>query len=297
MFKKTLIHFTLVFSFFLINTTLQAAEDVKIKTIPVADNIFMLTGKGGNIGLFTGDDGTFIIDDQFAPLTQKILKAVKAAGGETPRFLINTHFHGDHTGGNENLGKEGALIVAHDNVRVRMLSGAFIKAFGVKISPAEKEALPVMTFSKDMQFHINNESVKAIHAPAAHTDGDSFIHFKNANVIHADDTFFNGFYPFIDADHGGSLPGMIKATDAMLAITDSYSKIIPGHGPLADRNDLQAYRDMLNTAYNRLLKLKNEGVSVEDAIIKAPLEDLEAQWGGGIFKGEKWISIVYPAVY
>ena len=257
----------------------------------------MLTGQGGNIGLFLGEDGTFIIDDQFAPLTEKILAAIKSVGGDTPRFLINTHFHGDHTGGNENLGNAGTLIVSHDNVRERLVNGSYIKAFGMNAPPANKVALPVLTFSEDMHFHINNESVNAVHVPSAHTDGDSIIYFKKANVVHAGDVFFNGFYPFIDAANGGSLRGTIAAVDAILAATDSNSKIIPGHGPLADKKQLQAYRDMLATAYSRLLKLKNDGVSAEDAVMKKPLADLEAKWGGGIFTGEKWIGITYPAVF
>jgi glyoxylase-like metal-dependent hydrolase (beta-lactamase superfamily II) len=163
--------------------------------------------------------------------------------------------------------------------------------------PADKAALPVITFSKDMHFHINGEAVRAIHVASAHTDGDSFIHFKNANVVHAGDVFFNGFYPFIDIDNGGSVRGTIAAVDVILAITDSNSKIIPGHGPLGDKAQLQAYRDMLDTAYTRLLKLKNDGVSLEDAITQEPLKDLEATWGGGFFKGDKWISIIYPGVY
>ena len=278
-------------------SALLAQGDVKINPIPVSDNIYMLSGQGGNIGLFLGEDGTFIIDDQFAPLTEKILAAIKSVGGDTPRFLINTHFHGDHTGGNENLGNAGTLIVSHDKVRERLVAGSYIKEFGMNSPPANKAALPVLTFSEDMHFYINNDSVNAVHVPSAHTDGDSIIYFKKANVVHAGDIFFNGFYPFIDAANGGSLRGTIAAVDAMLAATDSKSKIIPGHGPLADKAQLQAYRDMLAIAYASLLKLKNDGVSVEDAIIHDPLADLEAQWGNGIFSGEKWIRITYPAVF
>jgi glyoxylase-like metal-dependent hydrolase (beta-lactamase superfamily II) len=276
--------------------SIYAQETVNITTTSVADNIYMLNGKGGNIGLFVGDDGSFMIDDQFAPLTEKILEAIKAVGGDTPKYLINTHFHGDHTGGNENLGNKGTLIVSHDNVRQRLVDGSFIKAFGMKSPPANKAALPVMTFSETMYFHINGESVKAIHVPNAHTDGDSIIHFREANVVHAGDVFFNGIYPFIDVAHGGSLKGTIKAADVILAITDANSKIIPGHGPLADKSQLQAYRDMLQTAYIRLVTLKNQGVSAEDAVSKKPLADLEAKWGKGIFTGDKWIGIVYSGV-
>ena len=277
-------------------STVFADEEVTINTIPVTSNLFMLMGKGGNIGLFTGADGTFVIDDQYAPLTEKILTAIKSAGGKTPRFLLNTHYHGDHTGGNENLGNTGTLIVSHHNVRQRLKNGSFIQAFGMKSPPAKNVALPVVTFSDDMHFHINNETVRAVHAPSAHTDGDSFIHFQKANVVHAGDIFFNGFYPFIDAAGGGSMRGMIRAVDSILAITDANSKIIPGHGPLADRSQLVAYRNMLDTAYTRLLKLKNAGISAEDAVVEGPLDDLEEEWGDGLFDGDRWITIVYPAV-
>ena len=277
--------------------TSRAQEDVKITAIPVTTNIFMLSGDGGNIGLFTGEDGTFLIDDQFAPLTQKILAAIKAVGGDEPRFLINTHFHGDHTGGNENFGNMGSLIVSHENVRKRLVDGSYIAAFGMNAPPAKKVALPVVTYAENMHFHINGDSVSAIHVPSAHTDGDSIIHFENANVVHAGDVFFNGFYPFIDAANGGSLKGTIDAVDAILAVTDSKSKIIPGHGPLADRAQLGAYRDMLATTYKRLLKLKNQGVSAEEAISQKPLADLETDWGKGIFTGEKWIGVIYPGVF
>ena len=182
---------------------LSAQGDVKVEVVPVVDNIYMLTGKGGNIGVFVGQDGTFLIDNQFAPLSKKILTVIKSVGGDSPRFLINTHFHGDHTGGNENFGKMGAIIVSHDNVRKRLMSGSFVEAFAMQNAPVRKAALPVLTFSENMHFHINHESIKVIHMPRAHTDGDSFIHFENANVIHAGDIFFNGFYPFIDAAHGG----------------------------------------------------------------------------------------------
>ena len=284
---------TLLFSF----SSSHAMDEVKITAIPVANNIFMLSGKGGNIGLFTGKDGTFVIDDQFAPLTGKILAAIKSVGGDTPEFLINTHFHGDHTGGNENLGKKGTLIFSHHNVRERLASGSVIKAFGMKTPPAQKSALPVMTYSEDMRFHINGDTVSAMHVPNAHTDGDSFVYFKNANVIHAGDIFFNGFYPFIDPDHGGSLQGMIAAVDTILAMSNAKTKIIPGHGPLADKAQLQAYRDMLSSAYNTLLKLKKTGMSATEAAARMPLEKLDKEWADGMFTSERWINVIYPAVH
>lgn len=275
----------------------RAQDPVKIEASKVRGNIYMITGQGGNIGLFTGVDGSFMIDDQFAPLTEKIIEAVKSVGGDVPSYLINTHFHGDHSGGNENLGKAGTLIMAHDEVRQRLVNGSFIGAFGMKSEPASKQALPTVTYSESMHLHINDETVQIIHVPRAHTDGDSFVVFKSANVVHAGDLFFNGFFPFIDGAHGGSVKGMISGVDSILALTDGDSKIIPGHGPLANRADLQRYRDMLTIAYERLLKLKNQGISAEDAIVHAPLEDLAADWGGGIFTADKWIGVVYPAVF
>jgi len=275
----------------------MAQDTVKVKATRVKGNIYMITGEGGNIGLFTGVDGSFMIDDQFAPLTEKIIAAVKSVGGNVPKYLINTHFHGDHTGGNENLGKAGTLIMSHHGVRERLLNGSFIAAFGMKSEPGSKPALPTVTYSENMDLHINDETVHIVHVPSAHTDGDSFVIFESANVAHAGDIFFNGFFPFIDGANGGSVKGVIAGVDVLLAHTDIDSKIIPGHGPLADRADLQGYRDMLTTAYERLLKLKNQGVSAEDAVLQKPLKDLEANWGGGRFTADKWIGIVYPAVF
>ena len=288
-----------IFAFwFLITGLLSSAaaeqpKEVKITPVPVADQIYMITGDGGNMGLFVGQDGTFLIDDQFAPLTEKIVAAIKSVGGEFPRFLINTHYHGDHTGGNENLGKEGTLIFSHDNVRQRLKEGSFIAAFNMKRPGIAKEGLPVVTFSEDITFHLDGNTIQAIHVPHAHTDGDSFIYFKEANVIHAGDFFFNGFYPFIDVVHGGSLKGMIKGVDRVLTLTDDKTKIISGHGPIGDKKQLQEFRQMLATAYERLGKLKAEGKSAEEAVAAKPLADLEPTWGDGLFGGDKWIQLIY----
>lgn len=231
---------------------------MNVSAARVADQIFMVTGKGGNIGLFIGADGTFLINDQFAPLTEKILAAIKSVGGEVPTFVINTHYHGDHTGGNEKLGKQGALIFSHHNVRERLERGSSITAFKMQRPAVAKEGLPVVTFSKKVKFHFNGDTVHVKHVPHAHTDGDSFIYFEKANVIHAGDFVFNGFYPFIDVHHGGSLKGMIRAVDKILGLADERTKIIPGHGPLANRQQVADYRQMLATAYERLGKLKRK---------------------------------------
>lgn len=280
----------------ILTPVLGFSADVEIKVVPVKDKIYMLAGKGGNIGLFVGEDGTFLIDDQFAPLTEKILAAIKTVGGEHPKFLINTHYHGDHTGGNEKLGKGGTLIISHDNVRERLISGAYIGAFKMKLPPTPKAGLPVVTFAKDIKFHLNGETVMVKHVPHAHTDGDSFIHFTGANVIHAGDLFFNGFYPFIDVNHGGSLKGMIKGVDKVLSTGDEQSLIIPGHGPMGDKKQLKSYREMLGVAYERLSRLKAEGKTAQEAVAAKPLADLESVWGNGIFKGDRWIELIYSGV-
>lgn len=278
-------------------TVATAADEVTIGTVPITGQVFMLTGQGGNLGLLVGPDGTFLIDDQFAPLTDKILAAIEAVGGEQPKFLINTHYHGDHTGGNENLGRRGSLIAAHDNVRERLVDGSYLAAFQMKSPPTAPQGLPVVTFGADLSFHLNGETVHAIHVPHAHTDGDSIIHFQSSNVIHAGDIFFNGFYPFIDVRHGGSLKGMIQAADQILALSDERTKIIPGHGPLADRAQLADYQQMLETAYQRLKELRVAGKTVEEAIAAKPLADLEETWGGGLFSGDRWVELVYTGVY
>ena len=271
-------------------------DEVEIKTIPITGQIYMVTGKGGNIGLFIGEDGTFLIDDQFAPLTERIIAAIKSVGGDFPKFLLNTHYHGDHTGGNENLGRGGTLIFSHDNVRDRLGAGSFIAVFDKKREAVSKKGLPVVTFSEDISFHLNGDTVHAIHVPHAHTDGDSFIHFKKANVIHAGDLFFNGFYPFIDVAHGGSLNGTIKGVDKVLALSDDKTQIIAGHGPLGNKAQLIEYRQMLWAAYERLRKLKAEGKSAQEAAAAKPLKDLEASWGNGMFTGDRWIEIIYSGV-
>ena len=192
---RIVLPFFLVVNLLVLPAPVGAEEEVVIETVPVKESIHMLVGSGGNIGLFIGDDGTFLIDDQFAPLTPKHLEAIKAAGGELPKFLINTHYHADHTGGNENLGKAGTLIFSHDNVRERLTVETVIKAFNMTTPPRPKAALPVVTFSSDVTFHINGETLRAFHVSRAHTDGDSIIHFQKANVIHAGDILFNGYYP------------------------------------------------------------------------------------------------------
>jgi len=267
-----------------------------IGSTKVSDGIHMITGKGGNIGVLIGEDGTFMIDDKFAPMTKDILSKVSELGGSSPRFVLNTHYHGDHTGGNENVGKAGSVIVSHENVRKRLVSGATIKAFNKVIPPQPKVALPTITFTRDMTFHLNGNVVKIMHVSNAHTDGDSFVHFPDVNVIHTGDIFFNGFYPFIDTDHGGNVKGMIAAADRVLTLADDNTKIIPGHGPLSNKKELTVYRDMLAITQERLGKLKAAGKTAAQAASEQPLADLDAEWADGMFTTDRWIEVIYDGI-
>lgn len=293
-FQQSLVTITIGFLF---SPGLAFAEEYPaIESLELSAGVYMLSAKGGNLGVLIGEDGTFLIDDQFAAGTESILDKIKLLGGDTPKFLINTHFHGDHSGGNENLGNAGTIIYSHDNVRKRLSVDNLIKAFNFNMPATNKAGLPLITFTSELTFHLNNDEIKAVHVQNAHTDGDVIIHFAQANVIHAGDVFFNGFFPFIDADHGGSLKGVIEAVNVMLELCDEETKIIPGHGPLGSKADLQAYGDMLSTAYSRLKALKDKGQSQEDVINSDVLDDLNMSWGKAMFDANKWISIVYSSI-
>ncbi|MCG8462686.1 MAG: MBL fold metallo-hydrolase [Holophagales bacterium] len=228
---------------------------VEIQTEKLADGVHMLVGAGGNIGVSSGEDGVFLVDDQFAPLTEKIRKAVAEISDGPIRFVLNTHWHFDHTGGNENFGKAGSLIVAHDNVRVRMSTDQLIESLNRNVPAAPDAALPVVTYAEGVTFHLNGQTIHAFHVPPAHTDGDSIVHFREADVVHMGDLFFNGVYPFIDLSSGGSVEGMIAAVEKVLAMAGDGTKIVPGHGPLATKADLAGYRDMLTAVRDAILPL------------------------------------------
>jgi glyoxylase-like metal-dependent hydrolase (beta-lactamase superfamily II) len=271
----------------------QDFSKVEVTSEKVAEGVYMLTGAGGNIGLSVGADAAFLIDDQYAPLTPKIKAAVAALTNKPVKFVLNTHWHGDHTGGNKDLGESGTLIVAHENVRKRMTAEQFLEAFGMKVPPADPAALPVVTFNDTVTFHLNGDEIYAFHVAPAHTDGDSVVHFRKANVIHGGDTFFNGMYPFIDLSTGGSVSGMIAAADRILALAVEGTKIIPGHGPLATKVELKAFRDMLATARDRVAALVKAGKTLEQTTAAKPLADLDAKWGQGFLKADAFVSILY----
>ena len=266
---------------------------VEITTVKIAEGLYMVQGMGGNIGLSVGEDAVFLVDDQYAPLTPKIKAAVAALTDKPIKFVLNTHWHGDHTGGNENLGSAGTLIVAHDNVRVRMSTEQFNAFFNRKTPPSAKAALPVVTFSDSVRFHVNGEEIHAFHVAPAHTDGDSVVHFVKANTLHTGDIYFNGLYPFIDAASGGGIDGMIAAADRLLAMAKDDTKIIPGHGPLASKADLKTYRDMLAGVRDRIRPLVDAGKSSEEVVAAKPTATWDAKWGGGFLKPEQFVAIVH----
>lgn len=274
------------------STLAQDAEQVRIETIPVAPGVWMLTGSGGNIGLSAGADGALLIDDEFAPLTEKIKAAVAAVSDKPIRFLINTHWHTDHTGGNENLGQAGVIIVAQDEVRKRMSVEQFIHLFDTRVPPAPAAALPVVTYTDAVTLHLNGDEIHAFHVPPAHTDGDSIVHFVKADVLHMGDVFFNGLYPFIDVESGGSIDGMIGGVERGLALAGPKTKVIPGHGPLSDRQGLLAFRDMLVGVRDRVATLIHEGKSRDEIVAAKPTAEFDAVWGKGFLSPDRFVGIV-----
>jgi len=277
-------------------TLIAASHADDVKVVAVAKGIYMLTGKGGNIGLSTGKSGVLLIDDQYAPASESILTAIASKTSDSVRFVVNTHWHGDHTGGNENMGKAGAVIVAHENVRKAMSKDQFIEVFNMKAPASPEIALPVITFTESMSFHWNDDTIQVMHVAPAHTDGDSVIYFQQANVIHAGDTFFNKMYPFIDVTTGGSISGMIAATEKLLAIANGKTKIIPGHGPLANKDELQTYRDMLIAMQKRIGDLKRAGETRDAVIAAKPTKKFDSAWGKGFLKPDVWVGIVYDSL-
>lgn len=282
--KRIITLLILLSLFFLNNVNAQRFDDVKIETIQVSDHVYMLLGAGGNIGVSVGDDGVFVIDDQFAPLTTKIETAIKALSDKQIKILVNTHYHGDHTGGNKNMQKLGATIIAHDNVRHRLETTP--KRDG-SIQP--KEALPIITFNDELNIHINGEKVAIFHAEHAHTDGDALLYFTESNVLHTGDTYFKGRYPYIDLKSGGSVNGYINAVKLGLKAINDATKIIPGHGSLSNKEEYETFLTMLETLKNLILTEIKAGKTEEEVAKNKALtksyDDLN--YGSGFINSEK----------
>lgn len=267
---------------------------VEIKATKVAGNVFVLEGAGGNIGVSVGADGILIVDDQFAPLADKIRASLKTLGQGKLRFILNTHWHNDHTGGNAAFSQE-ATIIAHDNVRKRMSTEQRSEFFKRSTPASPKEALPVITFDQSLSVHFNGEEIRALHLPQGHTDGDSIIFFTTSNVVHLGDDFFSGSFPFVDLDTGGSVEGLTKNIEELIPKIPAGAKLIPGHGPVSTIDDLKTYHRMLaeTTAIVR------EKIAANKTVAQIKSEGLPPEWdswGKGFIKTDQWLELIYRSL-
>ncbi len=261
-------------------------ENISFKSTELAPGLYMLEGQGGfaggNLGLITGDDGVVLIDDGLEPLAAMTLAAIESLTGDPVDFVINTHAHGDHTGANEALHNNGATVVAHDNLRRQMIKDG-----------SNRAALPELTFTDAVTFHLNGHTASVFHVANAHTDGDSVIHFPEVNIIHTGDVMFNKMFPYIDMDSGGSVDGFIAAQKKIIALADDATKIIPGHGELANKADLQAAINMLEDAQARVKALVDAGKSQEEVLAENPLADYHDSWDWGFITTERMTETLY----
>lgn len=291
--------FILLFSVFFVSSVSHAhkhgdgelQDDVTIEKL--SDDVSMIQAGGGNIAVYQSTDGVFVVDNGLSDKRDAVTTAIQKVTDKPIRFLVNTHWHFDHAGNNEYFGKGDTTILAHENVRKRLKSGGEIKAFNAKLDPAPKEALPVLTYADSIKVHLGEEAVHIHAVGPAHTDGDSFIIFAQQNIIHTGDLFFNGFWPFIDASSGGSITGVIKAVEIILTKANDNTQIIPGHGPVASKEDLQTYHDMLTEVEGRLKVSKRAGQSKEEWNKSNPLADLDGEWGQGFLPTAKFTDIVW----
>jgi len=262
------------------------AQDKAVEyiTTTLSPTVTMIKGRGGNVAVSAGEDGVFIIDDQLEPLTDQLLASIRTISEQPIRFVINTHYHGDHVGGNEDIGKSGAVIIAHDNIRVRMNRDEFNHFLGDTTPAWPKESLPVVTFTDQVTLHLNGESVSVTHVPHGHTDGDSIVFFPSSNVLHMGDIYFNGLYPYIDLDGGGSVQGMISAVELGMELANAETQVIPGHGPLSNLGELTAYHDFLAAARDNVQALIDQGMSLQQAVDAKPT----APWDDTL--GKVWIT-------
>lgn len=272
----------------------QDFSKVQIKATELRGGTHLLTGAGGNIVASVGDDGTWIIDDQYAPLSEKIRAALKALGDKPLRFVINTHWHGDHTGGNEAVGQAGAVIMAHHNVRKRMGTAGMFRGQPREASPPG--ALPVVTFDDGVSLHLNGDHVTARHVAHAHTDGDVLVKFEKANVLHMGDVYFNGLYPFIDLESGGGIEGFLAAIRTGVELADDATLVVPGHGPVSNRAELAAYGAMLQRYRDAIAAMKRDGRSLEEVIAARPTAATDEALGKAFIKPDQLVTSIYNSL-
>lgn len=274
----------------------QEPPEVEIITTDLGSGVYAIFARGGTMGISVGEDGVYVIDDQYAPLSERLLETIAGLSDGPIRYVLNTHWHGDHTGGNESFGATGAVVVAHENVRARMETGLEMSAWGQPIEPSADAALPLITLTEGATFYFNDLEVRVIHTPNAHTDGDTIVVFEGANVIHMGDVFFNGFYPFIDVPSGGSLAGNIAGLELGMSLGDEDTRFIAGHGPVGDLAEMQAAHDTLVTVHARVSALINEGMSEDEAVAADPLADLDEEWGDYFISSENMVRSAYQSL-
>lgn len=264
--------------------------------VKLTDRLFVIYGMGGNVGVFVGDEGVFMIDNQVVEVSEPLKAELNKITSKDVRFLVNTHYHFDHAGNNGQFGKSGAIIVAHENVRKRLIPGVTMEAFKRIVPPAPAEALPVITFAESLDFHFGGEQMHVFHVKAGHTDGDAVIQFKTSNVIHTGDLGFFGVYPFIDVKGGGSIDGVIAAADEILKHTDDKTQLIPGHGPVGTPEQLRQFRDMLKGVRTNVAALIAQGKTLEQIKAAKPTATFDAQWGNGMIKADWITEIAYMSL-
>ena len=270
-----------------------ATPKPEFRVHPVRPGLNVLMSQGGNVAVWSGPDGVVLVDDSLAALSPQLLEAVGQLSRAPIRFVVNTHWHPDHTGGNEALARAGATVIAHESVRERLSQAQVVEDYDVTVPPAPAAALPVITFAESLAIHLDGDRLNVVHVAGAHTDGDVIVRWQDANVVHMGDLFYNGGYPFIDLANGGSLAGVVAALEGTLARSDAETAVIPGHGPVATRAELAAYRDMLVAVGRKVREAVETGKSVEEVLASRPTAEFDERYAKGAVNPERFVRALY----